>query len=99
LGDQPQSTPKSSPILRPQRPTTNEQSLTKVTPIREKSPEKENIRDLPRPPPLLALSQRIRQKHPEQLIAEPVVDPFPSMEDLPISPANYSFVFYQFSPT
>ena len=134
LGDRPQSTPISSPILQPTThridipsmkkmitPTTSEDysSFTKVTPIRTKSrkylPEEEEDEDqveivieplkddcqmnqFVRPPPLLVLSQRIRLKHPDQITDQLLIDPFPSIEDLPTSPANYSFVFYQFTP-
>jgi hypothetical protein len=49
---------------------------------------------IPRPPPLLALSQVIQRKYPEKLIEQ-----LPSMEDLPNAPANYSFAFYGFTST
>jgi hypothetical protein len=54
---------------------------------------------IPRPPPLLALSQAIRRKHPEQLIETKLNNPLPSIEDLPNAPANYSFVFHGFTST
>jgi len=54
---------------------------------------------IPRPPPLLALSQAIRRKHPEQLIETKLNNPLPSIKDLPNAPANYSFVFYGFTLT
>ncbi|CAF1079355.1 unnamed protein product [Adineta ricciae] len=60
---------------------------------------KPNEDDIPRPPPLLALSQAIRRKHPERLIDTKLNDQLPSMKDLPNAPANYSFVFYEFEPT
>ena len=53
---------------------------------------------IPRPPPLLALSQRIRRKYPEELIETKLNNLLPSIEDLPNAPANYSFVFHEFSP-
>ena len=52
-------------------------------------------RAIPRPPPLLALSQAIRAKHPEQLSDRPL----PSIEDLPNALANYAFVFHGFNLT
>jgi hypothetical protein len=58
-----------------------------------------NDRIIPRPPPLLALSQAIRRKHPEQLIDTKLNDQLPSIKDLPNAPANYSFVFYGFTST
>ncbi|CAF3310274.1 unnamed protein product [Rotaria socialis] len=162
LGDLPQSTPLSSPILRPalrlnnldnyesneilieknlENPkekqlitplkTIDYTSFTKVTPLDEindktKSritfelchnedderdfvlPNVKQIIDeletstnndqiIPRPPPLLALSQNIRAKHPEQLINTKLDNQLPSIKDLPNAPANYSFVFYEFS--
>ena len=56
-------------------------------------------RIIPRAPPLLALSQAIQVKHPEQLMNEKFNSPLPSIEDLPNVPANYSFVFYGFTST
>jgi hypothetical protein len=56
-------------------------------------------RIIPRPPPLLALSQGIRAKHPEQLIDTKLKQQLPSIRDLPNAPANYSFVFYEFTST
>ena len=50
-------------------------------------------RAIPRPPPLLALSQAIRAKHPDQLSDRPL----PSIEDLPNALANYAFVFHGFT--
>lgn len=67
--------------------------------VNEPEPPKTNEDDIPRPPPLLALSQGIRRKHPEQLIDTKLNDQLPSMKDLPNAPANYSFVFYKFEPT
>lgn len=54
---------------------------------------------IPRPPPLLALSQAIRRKHPEQLLETKLNDQLSSIKDLPVAPANYSFVFYGFHAT
>lgn len=54
---------------------------------------------IPRPPPLLALSQAIRRKHPEQMRETKLNDQLPSIQDLPYAPANYSFVFHGFSLT
>lgn len=51
-----------------------------------------------RPPPLLVLSQSIRTKNPEQLNDTQLNNRFPSIKDLPNAPANYSFVFYGFTP-
>ena len=51
-------------------------------------------RIVPRPPPLVALSQAIRRKHPEQINEQ-----LPQMNDLPNAPANYSFVFFGFTST
>lgn len=56
-----------------------------------------NTRYLPKPPPLLVLSQTIQAKHPEQLIDTELNNRFSSIKDLPNSPANYSFVFYGFT--
>ena len=47
-----------------------------------------------RPPPLMILSQTIRSKHPEQLNDTTLNDRYLLTTDLPSSPANYSFVFY-----
>jgi hypothetical protein len=157
LGNRPQSTPVSSPILRPTLPlnildnqqpkeifikkdpkenqcitplkTIDYSSFTRITPL---NPTKSKVRfeichnedddnDLilpniqeiinqlqtsinndrliPRPPPLLALSQAIRRKHPEQLIDTKLNNQITSIKDLPNSPANYSFVFYGFTST
>ena len=158
FGDRPQSTPKTSPILRSKTCPSNRirqheiiderekmtplktidySSFTKITPLpsidhpkrskiifeicenNEKpslphvqvlinDPE-ENIETnqyqnqdeenypIPHPPPLLALSQAIRRKHPDQLVDNKLIPSLPSKEDLPNSLANYSFVFYQFN--
>jgi hypothetical protein len=58
-----------------------------------------NNQIIPRPPPLLALSQAIRRKHPEQLIETKSNEQISSIKDLPNAPANYSFVFYGFTST
>jgi hypothetical protein len=58
-----------------------------------------NDRLIPRPPPLLALSQAIQTKHPEQLIHTKLNQQLPSIQDLPTTPANYSFVFHEFTLT
>jgi len=50
-----------------------------------------------RPPPLMVLSQTIQAKHPEQLSHSKLTDRFSSIKDLPLVPANYSFVFYGFT--
>jgi hypothetical protein len=52
---------------------------------------------IPRPPPLLTLSQGIRRKHPEQLIDTRLNNELTSIKDLPNAPANYSFAFYGFT--
>ncbi|CAF4504863.1 unnamed protein product, partial [Rotaria sp. Silwood2] len=65
--------------------------------IRELEISTNNDRIIPRPPPLLALSQAIRTKHPEQLIDTKLYNQLPSIKDLPNAPANYSFVFYGFT--
>lgn len=52
-----------------------------------------------RPPPLMVLSQSIQAKHPEQLNHPKLTDRFSSIKDLPLVPANYSFVFYNFTQT
>ncbi|CAF3632054.1 unnamed protein product [Rotaria sordida] len=67
--------------------------------LRELEISTNNDRIIPRPPPLLALSQAIRTKHPEQLIDTKLHNQLPSIEDLPNAPANYSFVFYGFTST
>ncbi len=54
---------------------------------------------IPRPPPLLALSQRIQRKYPEELFETKLNDPLSSIKDLPNAPANYSFVFHGFTST
>lgn len=51
-----------------------------------------------RPPPLLVLSQSIQAKHPEQLNESKLNHRFSAKRDLPNAPANYSLVFYQFTP-
>lgn len=61
------------------------------------APPAENDRFIPRPPPLVALSQAIRTKHPEQITDSKLNNDLPSIKDLPNSPANYSFVFYGFT--
>lgn len=66
---------------------------------RELEPITNDVQIIPRPPPLLALSQAIRTKHPEQLIDSKLNNQLPSIKDLPYSLANYSFVFYGFSST
>ncbi|CAF0844875.1 unnamed protein product [Adineta steineri] len=157
LGDRPQSTPVSSPILQPAVPLTiidnhevheiiiennpkesrfitplktiDYSSFTKLTPLYSRKskvrfeichsedderelilPNIQNILNelqssvnydqiIPRPPPLLALSQAIRTRHPEQLIETKINNHLSSIKDLPNSPANYSFVFYQFQLT
>lgn len=60
----------------------------------------ENLNEIiPRPPPLLALSQAIQRKYPERLIETKLNEQLPSIKDLPNAPANYSFVFYNFTST
>lgn len=54
---------------------------------------------VPRPPPLMVLSQAIRRKYPEQIAQSELNNHMASIEDLPIFPANYSFVFYGFTST
>jgi len=90
-----------------QRITTyNYSSLTNVTPNNQiKSPILFEIIDddnnenqyLLRPPPLMVLSQNIQAKHPEKLNDTKLNNQFSSIKDLPNAPANYSFVFYNFS--
>ena len=60
--------------------------------------EKNADRYFLRPPPLMVLSQSIRTKHPEQLNDTKLNNRFSSKKDLPNAPANYSFVFYGFTP-
>ena len=93
--------------------TLDSSSLTNVTPLNEiknqlKSPDELETSDADedngdryflRPPPLLVLSQSIRAKHPEQLIARKANHRFSSKADLPNAPANYSLVFYDFNRT
>lgn len=153
LGVRPQSTPLSSPQIRPSVPSKVQQdspveqpaapiekemtplktidysSFTKVSPLKTKptirfeklNEDQENeeiiipsvdeiLNDLqicddsnriqlPRAPPLLALSQAIRRKYPEQIIESKLNEQIPSIKDLPNAPANYSFVFHDFSST
>ena len=65
----------------------------------EEEEEENDHRYLPRPPPLMVLSQSIQAKHPEQLTDTKLNNRFSSIKDLPNAPANYSFVFYHFTPT
>ena len=59
----------------------------------------ENHQHLLRPPPLLVLSQSIRAKYPEKLIDSKLNHRISSKKDLPHSPANFSFFFYDFTQT
>jgi hypothetical protein len=100
-------------ILKKRRLTTFDySSLTNITPLNDinnqiKSPilfeildeEEESDRYLLRPPPLMVLSQSIQAKHPEQLKETKLNNRFSSIKDLPNAPANYSFVFYDFTQT
>jgi hypothetical protein len=47
----------------------------------------------------MVLSQSIQAKHPEQLIESRLNNRFSSIKDLPSAPANYLFVFYNFTST
>ncbi len=92
--------------------TADYSSLTNITPLNEinnriKSSilleifddDDDENRYLLRPPPLMVLSQSIQSKHPEQLNDTKLNNRFSSIKDLPNSPANYSFVFYNFTQT
>jgi hypothetical protein len=47
----------------------------------------------------MALSQSIQAKHPEELTDKKAINRFSSIKDLPNAPANYSFMFYNFTST
>ena len=83
--------PQSTPIDRWK--SVDYSSFTRVSPL----PSSSEV-DVPRPPPLLALSQAIRRKRPEDLRETNSLERFPSKENLPHLLANHSFVFYRFSP-
>jgi hypothetical protein len=63
----------------------------------EEEENETNDRYFLRPPPLMVLSQSIQAKHPEQLNETKLNNRFSSIKDLPNAPANYSFVFYNFT--
>lgn len=53
---------------------------------------------VPRAPPILALTQAMQKKKPQQIAENQIVSLLPTKTDLPSCPANYGLVFYQFNP-
>ncbi len=106
--DQQETNENVTTIIKKRRITRFDSSLSPLNEINNqiKSPilfeifdDNNDNRYLLRPPPLMVLSQSIQAKHPEQLNDTKLNNRFSSIKDLPNAPANYSFVFYNFTQT